>query len=125
MCRTKKTSLKPGLPLYRFQISFLLNRSINIDINSRVLILTLKVEVSVLPLLNEFMGFTRRHPVRGIKGDGRDSCVLVPNRSVERAYSVSFTCFCAHTQHDPSLFVYHIRKITQLSFEVSKVFQHL
>ena len=67
-------SLKYDLLLNRFKRGFLLNRDFGLR------------ETSLKP---NCMGF--RQSVAGIKGTGRDARVVVPNRSVDRAFYIFYT----------------------------------
>ena len=84
VCHAKNTYLKHDLLLNRFERGFLLNR----DFGFR--------EVS---LKSNYMGF--RESVAGIKGAGRDARVVVPNRSVDRAFYIFYTILLCVTGPTP------------------------
>ena len=85
MCHAKETSLKHDPLLIRFKRGFLLNRDASLR------------ETSLRP---DYMDF--RGPVAGINRAGRDACVVVTNRSVQRAFYMFYTILLCVTGPTPS-----------------------
>ena len=84
VCHAKNTYLKHDLLLNRFKRGFLLNRDFGLR------------ETSLKP---NYMGFIQS--VAGIKGAGRDARVVVPNRSVDRAFNIFYTILLCVTGPTP------------------------